>query len=162
VLRRLQNISLVGLSSACFTPLFMAGGKLGAAQLMGLDAMLAQAASERQLVCLLIHHPPLPRMTSKRKALADAQELRAVLERYPPMLVFHGHLHHNRDYAWGDSKIFCTAAASSVSDASYRVLDIHQQNGAWAINMKLKTIAIDEAGQVSFVTVDEQSWQTPN
>jgi 3',5'-cyclic AMP phosphodiesterase CpdA len=159
VLRRLPGISLVGLSSACVTPVFMAGGKLGAAQLMDLDAMLAQAANERNLVCLLIHHPPLPGMTSKRKALADANELQAVLERYPPMLVFHGHLHHNREHAWGASRIFCTAAASSVSDASYRVMDIHQQDGAWTVSMKLKTIAIDEAGQVKFATADEQSWE---
>jgi 3',5'-cyclic AMP phosphodiesterase CpdA len=158
VLRRLGGLSLVGLSSAVVTPVFMAGGRLGAAQLKKFDAMLAQAASERQLVLMLIHHPPLPGMTRARKALADARELQAVLERHPPMLVFHGHLHHNRERCHGASRIFCTAAASSVSDASYRVIDIHQQAGAWAINMKLKTIAIDAAGQLNFATADEQSW----
>jgi 3',5'-cyclic AMP phosphodiesterase CpdA len=162
VLRRLPGIFLVGLSSASVTPVFMAGGRLGAAQLKKLDAMLAQAASERQLVCLLIHHPPLPGMTSSRKALADAQELQAVLEQRPPLLVFHGHLHHNRELAWRDSRIFCTAAASSVCDASYRVLDINQQADGWSVHMQLKTIAIDAAGQVSFVTADEQSWEMPN
>jgi 3',5'-cyclic AMP phosphodiesterase CpdA len=159
VLRRLPGISLIGLSSACVTPVFTAGGKLGKDQLLKLDAMLAQAAKERQLVCLLIHHPPLPGMTNARKALADAEDLQAVLDRHPPMLIFHGHLHHNREYVWGDSKVFCTAAASSVSDASYRVLDIHQQDGAWIVKMKLKTIAIDEAGQIKFVTADKQTWE---
>lgn len=155
------GVRLIGLMSACVTPVFMAGGRLGVDQLARLDVLLEEAQNERRPVVLLIHHPPLPGMTSARKALADAIELQAVLERYPPMLILHGHLHHNREYLWGGSRVFCTAAASSASDASYRVIDIREQPGAWAVRMRLKTIAIDEAGQVGFVTVDEQAWELP-
>lgn len=159
VLRKLGKLSLIGLSSACVTPVFMATGKLGEEQLNRLNKLLKQAASEGQLVCLLIHHPPLPDMTKWRKALSDASDLQAVLERYPPLLIFHGHLHHNREQQWGDSRIYCTASSSSTSDASYRVIDIEEMDDYWTFSMALKSIAIEVSGELGFATVDEQTWQ---
>lgn len=161
VLRKLGKLSLIGLSTACVTPMFMASGKLGEEQLGRLSAMLEVAASENQMVCLLIHHPPLPGMTDWRKALADAGALQDVLESYSPLLIFHGHLHHNRDRQWGDSRIFCTAAASSISDASYRVMDIEDTDDNWIFHMTLKSVAAGMADNLEFVTVDEQAWQIP-
>ena len=159
VLRKLGKLSLIGLSTACVTPVFMASGKLGGEQLERLAEMLKQAAYEQQVVCLLIHHPPLPGMTDWRKGLADADALQAVLEPYPPLLIFHGHLHHNREQQWGDSRIYCTAAASSVSDASYRVIDIEDEGDYLSFRMSLKTVAMENAGELQFATVDEQSWR---
>lgn len=158
VKRELGRICLIGLSSACVSPLFLATGKLGGNQLQGLAVLLEKAADERRLVCLLIHHPPLPQMTKWRKALADAQALQDVLERHPPALIFHGHLHHNREQLWGDSRIFCTAAASSVSDASYRVIDVTDDGERWSVHMTLKSVAIENNGELAFLTVDEQTW----
>jgi 3',5'-cyclic AMP phosphodiesterase CpdA len=159
VLRKLGKLSLIGLSTACVTPVFMASGKLGGEQLGRLAELLKQAACEQQMVCLLIHHPPLPGMTDWRKGLADATALQSVLESYPPLLIFHGHLHHNREQQWGDSRIYCTAAASSVSDASYRVIDIEDKGATLDFRMSLKSVAMESAGELEFVTVDEQSWQ---
>jgi 3',5'-cyclic AMP phosphodiesterase CpdA len=159
VLRKRGKLSFIGLSSACVTPVFMATGKLGEEQLNRLDGMLKQAAGEGQLVCLLIHHPPLPGMTKWRKALSEANELQAVLKRYPPLLIFHGHLHHNREQQWGESRIYCTASASSTSDASYRVIDIEEMDDYWALSMALKSVAIEASGELGFATVDEQTWQ---
>lgn len=159
VLRKRGKLSFIGLSTACVTPLFMASGKLGGGQLERLAEMLKQAASEQQMVCLLIHHPPLPGMTDWRKGLADADALQAVLESYPPLLMFHGHLHHNRERQWGESRIYCTAAASSVSEASYRVIDIEDKGDYVDVRMNLKSIVVENAGEPGFATVDEQSWQ---
>ena len=159
VVRKLGGLSLIGLSTACVTPVFMASGKLGDWQLDMLTELLEQAVSEQQLVCLLIHHPPLPGMTNWRKGLADAGELQMVLEQFPPMLIFHGHLHHNREQQWGDSRIYCTSAASSISDASYRVIDIEDHGEFRTFHMTLKSVAMESGGDLGFVTVDEQSWQ---
>jgi len=161
VLRKAGKLNLIALSTAVVTPVFMASGELGAAQLERLSGLLEQAASEGQLTCLLIHHPPLPGMTNRRKALKDAAALEAVLKRHPPGLVFHGHLHHNREYLWGDSRIYCTAAASSVSDASYRVIDVDDLGDRWALRMVLKSVVVGPTGELKFVVVDEQSWQVP-
>lgn len=159
VLRRLGQLDLIGLSTACVTPVFMASGKLGKEQLKKLAELLDQAESENRFVCLLIHHPPLPGMTKWRKALTDANALQAVLEGHSPMLIFHGHLHHNREQQWGDSRIYCTAAASSVSDASYRVIDIEDKGDSWSFQMTLKSVAMGSANELGFVAIDEQSWQ---
>ena len=161
VLRRMGKLSLIGVSTACVTPVFMATGELGSRQLEKLAALLEQEASEGQLVCLLIHHAPLPGMTKWRKALSDAAALETVLQSYPPVLIFHGHLHHNREVQWGNSRIYCTAAASSVSEASYRVIDIGETSDSWEFHMALKSVAIGPDGELGFAVVDEQSWQTP-
>ena len=161
VLSKHGNISFIGLSTACVTPVFMASGKLGDEQLTRLAGLLQQAADEKQSVCLLIHHPPLPGMTSRRKALADAEALRLVLEANPPLLVFHGHLHHNREQQWGDSRIYCTAAASSAGDASFRIIDIEDRGDYLEFHMRLKSLAIEDTGGLGFVTVDDQRWQVP-
>ena len=159
VLRKRGKISFIGLSTACVTPVFMASGELGEEQLNTLAELLEQAACEGQMVCLLIHHAPLPGMTKWRKALVDADALQAVLEDHPPMLIFHGHLHHNRELQWGESRIYCTTAASSVSDASYRVIDIEDRADRWVFRMILKSIAIKRSGELEFAMVDEQLWQ---
>ena len=159
VVRKLGKLNLIGVSTACVTPVFMASGTLGAEQLQKLDALLLQAEAENQMVVLLIHHPPFPGMTNWRKGLTDASALQDVLKHRPPSLIFYGHLHHNLETKWGDTRIYCTAAASSVSDASYRVIDIEDMEDHWVFRMSLKSIDIGAAGQTGFVTIDEQSWQ---
>ena len=159
VLRKLGKLSLIGLSTSIVTPVFMATGKLSDEQLEQLDKLLREAASEGQVVCLLIHHPPLPGMTKWRKALVNADALELVLDRHPPALIFHGHLHHNRELQRGNSHIYCTAAASSASDASYRVIEIEDCGEHMVFRATLKSIAIGPSAELEFVTVDEQSWQ---
>lgn len=161
VLRKLGKLSLIGLSTAVVSPLFMATGKLGTGQLEELACLLEAAAAEQQLTCLLIHHPPLHGMTKRRKALTNTQALQDVLGSFPPALIFHGHLHHNREHQWGDTRIFCTAAASSVSDASYRVIDIDEHGDHWSLHMALKSVAIDSSGELGFPVVDEHNWILP-
>ena len=159
VLRKHGRLSFISLSSACVTPVFMATGKLGRVQLEKLSRLLKQAADEGQLVCLLIHHPPLPGMTSWRKALVDAGALQNVLKDHPPAVILHGHLHHNRELQWSDSRIYCTSAASSASDASYRVFDIDESDDSWNIQMTLKSIGMESGGEPEFVVVDQQYWE---
>ena len=161
VVRKFGKLSLIGLSTGCVTPIFMASGKLGEEQLQRLDVLLQQAAAEDQMVVLLIHHPPLSGMTDWRKALTDATALQAVLQRHPPLLIFYGHLHHNHEQHWGETRIFCTAAASSVSDASYRVIDIEDREDCWAFRMSLKSVSLESGGELEFATIDDQSWQVP-
>jgi 3',5'-cyclic AMP phosphodiesterase CpdA len=160
-LRKHGGLSFIGVSSACVTPVFMATGRVGKGQLERLGGMLRQAADEGQLVCLLIHHPPLPGMSKWRKALSDAVALKKVLGKHPPALIFHGHLHHNRELQWGHTHIYCTSAASSCCDASYRVIDIEASGDHWDLAMTLKTISIESETEPEFVVVDQQCWELP-
>jgi len=160
VVRRLGKIDLIGLSAACVTPVFMATGSLGNDQLNRLEILLRKSMDDGRMAVLLIHHPPLPGLSSRRKALTDDGAVEDVLNRYPPALVFYGHLHRNQELQLGETRVYCTAAASSVSDASYRVVDIAESGDGWSFSMQLKTLDLDNDGEPEFVTIDEQSWES--
>jgi len=160
VVRTLGKIDLIGLSTACVKPVFMATGSLGRDQLNRLEAILQKSAAQGHMVVLLIHHPPLPGLSSRRKALTDDGALEEVLKQYPPAVVFYGHMHRNQELQLGQTRIYCTAAASSVSDASYRVIDIGEHDDGWSFRMQLKTLDLVNGGEPAFVTIDEQSWES--
>lgn len=147
--RRLDGVppvELIGVSSACPAPLFMASGRLGGAQLARLDAALTQAQGFR---CLLIHHPPLPAMTSWRKGLHDARALEALLARRGVELVLHGHVHRNVSHLGvGGMRVFGTASASSVggkAGAAYRCFEVTDVGDRWRVEMRLMDVLPDGA-----------------
>lgn len=152
--RKSGPLTVIGLSSAVVSPLFMATGRLDDAQLEALPGLLKQARAESQLLAVLIHHPPLAGMTGRRKSLLNAAGLQKILRDQPPDLLFYGHLHHNRETHWQDARLYCTAAASSVGNASYRVIDIEDMGAYYQLQMTLKAIAKD-----GLVELDTNSWE---
>lgn len=91
--RRVGPVALIGINSAHPTPCFQASGDIGAHQ----AARLADALEEtgRQGLCrvVMIHHPPLARLTPRRKSLRDADRFAACIARHGAELVLHGHTH---------------------------------------------------------------------
>lgn len=161
VVRQHGPLTLIGLSTANVSPVFMASGKLDETQLQALPGLLQQARAAGQLVAILIHHPPLPGMTGYRKSLVNAADLEAILADQPPDLMFYGHLHRNRETLWHDARIYCTSAASSVADAAYRIIDLEDSGDQFSLTMQLKTIDADARGLPCFVVIDEASWTIP-
>lgn len=174
VIRKNGPLTVIGLSSAVVSSVFMATGRLDEVQLKALPGLLKQAREEGQLVALLIHHPPLPGMTRLRKSLLNAARLQEILAKQPPDLLFYGHLHDNREKLWQGARLYCTAAASSVENASYRVIDIEDKGEHYQVQMTLKAIAAngldthvldtltaDAAAipQPDFVELDCRSWE---
>lgn len=92
-LRRRDGVALVNLCSAVPTPPFFAGGRLGEAQLHRLGGALDRLGREGLFRVVMLHHPPVAGVVSRRKALEDAAALREVLERHGAELVLHGHAH---------------------------------------------------------------------
>ncbi len=97
--RRLEGVAFVGLCSAIPTPIFRAGGLLGRKQLERLDRLLALLGERGLCRVLMIHHPIVESDESKRRALRDAAELRAILAHRGAELVVHGHKHRRREHA---------------------------------------------------------------
>ena len=91
-LRVRAGVALVGVSSAVPTPPGSARGRIGERQLARLEQVLTQAGEDGLARVVLVHHPVLAG-APRRKALADAPRLRAVLARAGAELVLHGHLH---------------------------------------------------------------------
>lgn len=152
------QVCLIGLSSAVPTPMFMASGRLGADQCQALDAALGSAEGFR---CVLVHHPPLPGMTSRRKGLADAPELARVLARRGAELVLHGHVHRNvAAKAPGGARVFGTASASASTEgkevAAYRCFDVSRTGCGWRVDMRLMSLVSDG----NFEATARESWET--
>ena len=150
--REFGHVRLVGASSALVTPPFSARGALGPEQFQRLEADLLEGRRNGQVTCLAIHHPPLPGMEKWRKALLEATALEALILRQRPAFALCGHLHHNVTVVAGQTRVFCTASASSVNEASFRVFDIDPHH----IHMRLMTITSDRRG---FGPAEELEWQ---
>jgi len=95
-LRRRGEIAIIGLCSGLPTPMFMASGRLGSAQLDSFATLLADAGRENLFRVVLIHHPPVIGNGGRRKALRDRAALSATLRRLGAELVLHGHHHQAR------------------------------------------------------------------
>jgi 3',5'-cyclic AMP phosphodiesterase CpdA len=149
-------VSLLGLSSACPTPLFMAHGRVGEVQLRTLDRSLAEASGFR---CVLLHHPPLRGGASWRKRLRDAPALQCVLDRHGAELVLHGHVHRNVSArSAGGVPVFGTASASSSSPpAAYRRIDVARSADGWQVDMRL--IMVSAAGDRQ--ELERLAWTAP-
>lgn len=160
VLREIDGIAFVGVSSALPTAPLLATGRLGAAQLGRLRDVLGELRRRGAFTCLLIHHPPVTGLTHWRKRLADSGMLEQLLclERVPVAL--HGHLHCDLRALRGETRVYGTAPASSViaaAPASYRVLDVERESGGWRVTMTLKR---HDAASGTFTIVDQERWRT--
>jgi len=95
-LRRRGPIAFVGVCTAEPTPWFKAGGSVGPAQRERLEELLTELGEAGLCRVVLIHHPINDGATSRRRSLADAREVRAVLRRAGADLVLHGHNHRTQ------------------------------------------------------------------
>lgn len=86
-------VAIVNLSSAVPTPLHLAQGTLGAAQVEKARTLLAEAGARGLYRVVLVHHPICAGVVSRRKALTDRHALQAVLKVVGAELVLHGHAH---------------------------------------------------------------------
>ena len=95
VVRVRQSLAIVGLCSAEPTPLFMANGSLGPAQLERLERTL-EGLGERGLTRVVaLHHPPTAEQVGWRRRLVDWRALQEVIARGGAELVLHGHRHRS-------------------------------------------------------------------
>ncbi len=69
LVREWENLRLLGLNTSCVTRIFSAAGELGTQQRQRLIRALKKNPGDQRFQCLLIHHPPFPGMTRRRKAL---------------------------------------------------------------------------------------------
>ena len=86
-------VAIVNLSSAVPTPIHLAQGALGAAQIERARAMLRDTAAQGLCRVVLVHHPVARGVVSARKSLTDAEALRGMLREVGADLILHGHAH---------------------------------------------------------------------
>lgn len=146
--RQRRNIALIGLSSAVPQSLFRAGGRLGADQLEKLGQVLHELRQRGFYRVILIHHPPVPGLTKRRRALDDDGSLKRLLEEHGADLVLYGHNHrHGRmtlETRLGPAHIMgvpsATSPAHGVYDAAaWYLYKIRRLDGAWTANVTVRS-----------------------
>jgi 3',5'-cyclic AMP phosphodiesterase CpdA len=142
--RRFGDIGIVALSSAIPTMPFVAGGKLGTAQLSYLASALDRLGREGLFRVVLIHHPPLPGQASWARGLRDAKKLREMLREHGAELVLHGHRHQQTvealDTVSGPAIIVGVPSASEAIEgrapaARYNEYTIGRAGNGWRVEM---------------------------
>jgi 3',5'-cyclic AMP phosphodiesterase CpdA len=140
--RRRGSVVLIGISTAVPTLAFRATGRLGAAQLGRLAALLDEHAGTFRVV--LIHHPPQTKPEWRDRRLIDGDAFIAVLRQHGAELVLHGHEHLDL-VRWFDTPQ-CKVAAVGVPSASatvgwkydpaaYNLYVVEGSAGAWRCEM---------------------------
>lgn len=162
VVREFEDVVVIGVASAHPTPILLASGSLGEAQLERLEAAARGVRERGKFCCVLIHHPPVPGVVGRRRALADAAALESLLERQSVDLILHGHTHRNEEIAVGGRMIYSTASASSVAahaPAAYRVIDVERDaDGGWQVEMTLKCLASIDGQHRRLELVEQTRW----
>lgn len=156
--RNIGSVQLLGLNSSCVTRIFSAAGEIGQQQRLRLLPLLDSGRKKGQFQVLLIHHPPFPGMTIRRKALRDDRELEELCRSRSPNLVLYGHLHRDRQHNVDDGRVYGTGSASYVSDASYRVFDIDETEQGWDCRMRLMKICDGVEGLSDAVLSESDIW----
>ncbi len=151
VIRQLDDVTLLGASSALPTRLGSACGALGSGQLERLEQALSAAADGPRVLAL--HHPPLPGMSRFRKRLRDAPALAERLSRLPVDLVLHGHGHHSVRREQEALRVLGIGSAS-YERSSYREIHCARTQTGWLLDVAL--VVRNAAGD--FETVERLSW----
>jgi 3',5'-cyclic AMP phosphodiesterase CpdA len=149
-LRRRGPLALIGVSSAVPTAPLMATGRLGKAQLVALDDILARLATEDAFRVLLVHHPL--HSTSRVKRLTDSRALRALIRQHGVDLVLHGHDHiHSTMWLEGPRREIPAIGVPSASSigyghypaAAFNLFSIAREDGAWHCEQTTRAIDRD-------------------
>lgn len=145
--RQRRNIALIGLSSAVPQSLFRAGGRVGADQLKQLGPALQDLRQRGFYRVVLIHHPPVPGLTPRRRALDDDQELKKILMDQGADLVLYGHNHrHGRtllETRFGPAHIMGAPSATSPGHGTYDaaawyLYKIRRVEGTWSAGVTVR------------------------
>ncbi len=128
-LRIAGRVAWIGLCSAIATPIFRAGGELGAVQRERLRRLLALLGERGYCRVILIHHPVHQDGEPERRALWDAGVLRALLAEVGAELVVHGHKHRRRvhllDGPQGPIPAIGVPSSSEVGSRPDRIAQYH-------------------------------------
>jgi 3',5'-cyclic AMP phosphodiesterase CpdA len=142
-LRLRGPVALIGLSTAIATPLFMATGALGDAQIARTATMLGALRGANLFRVVMIHHPPLAPPSSHHKRLIDAAAFREAIAGVGAELIIHGHDHvHSLGWIAGDGGRVpvvgvpsASAATGTKHLAAYNLYRIGGGPGAWRCEM---------------------------
>jgi len=164
-LRRRGPVALVGLSTAVATPLFMATGKLGRAQIARAAKMLGELRDAHAFRVVMIHHPPVAPPSAHHKRLIDAAAFREAIATVGAELIIHGH-DHVHTLGWlagneGQVPVVGVPSASACAGmkhhaAAYNLYAVGGGPGAWSCEVVSR--GLSASGAVDEINRFALSW----
>ncbi|MDK9707559.1 MAG: metallophosphoesterase [Desulforhopalus sp.] len=151
-LRIRRDIALISTSTARPSALHLATGRLGKEQVAKLEMLLQQLPGQHLFRILLIHHPPISGVVSRRRSLTDASALQALIARYGVELVLFGHAHKTiQGSLSGPVGLIPAMGVPSVSSlvrtderrARYSLYEIKRSADRWIVRMEERIFAAD-------------------
>jgi 3',5'-cyclic AMP phosphodiesterase CpdA len=151
-LRIRNHIALIGTSTARPSALHLATGTIGRRQLAKLEMILQQLDGQHLFRILLIHHPPISGVVSRRRSLTDASPLQALIARYGVELVLFGHAHRTAQGSLpGPAGPIPAIGVPSVSSlgrveerrARYSLYHIKRSADQWVVRMEERIFTAD-------------------
>jgi 3',5'-cyclic AMP phosphodiesterase CpdA len=164
-LRRRGPVALVGLSTAVATPLFMATGELGRAQIARAAKMLGELRDAHAFRVVMIHHPPVAPASAHHKRLIDAAAFREAVAAVGAELIIHGHDHvHALGWLAGNEGRVPVVGVPSASAcagmkhhaAAYNLYAIGGGPGAWSCEVMSR--GFSASGAVEEINRFALSW----
>ena len=144
-----RNIALIGITTAQPQSLRRASGSVGTPQLKALAEVLPILKARGFCRVVMMHHAPIPGITSDRRALRDAEAVKEVLTQNGAELVLHGH-NHKRSHHTLENKSGRVAVIGAPSVSLNSTIGHHK--GGWSL------FTIDRAEGKWTISVTERSW----
>ena len=148
-LRLRENVAIIGVNTARATAPFMATGYFGATQAHRLAQMLDETGENGLFRVVLIHHPPVRRITTRLKRLFGIGLFQEVVRRHGAELVLHGHTHEaSLHHIAGPSRSVPVVGVSAVAQgyggrrpaARFNLFTINGGPGEWSCRMEARGI----------------------
>jgi 3',5'-cyclic AMP phosphodiesterase CpdA len=161
--RVVNDVALIGLNSGVPTPLFKAYGKLNEKSLDALAHILNACKEAHLYRCVILHHPPLPGITTLSRGLQNDHLLQALLREAGAELVLYGHnhkQHHERlTTNHGVCHIVGTPSASIGLNsryelARYNLFSIRRLTDGWSTKIQGRGLQENYGDVVDLGTTD--------
>jgi len=143
-------LAMVGVSTACPMPPFMASGRIGERQLAALRERLIELGRDGLFRVVLIHHPPFDARGQWRKRLVDSAEFRAVIADAGAELVLHGHTHRSGltklPTPRGAAPVIGVPSASAKFDyhgkghGQYHLYRVERDGEGWRVEVEVRGV----------------------
>lgn len=160
ILRRRNDISVIGCNSARASAPFLATGYFKKDQAAGLKEMLEAERDAGQFRVVLIHHAPFPGATDRHKRLRGMSNFLKTIAEAGAELILHGHTHLATLEAIpgpnGEVPVICVPAAYQWTGfrkppAGINLFEISGKSGEWRVTMQRHSLtdSADEPFQLS-------------
>lgn len=156
--RKCGATAVIGISSARPTAPFLATGSVGRAQLERLGRILTRTGADHLFRLVLIHHPPVQGLVSRRRCLTDQPALAEVIRTSGAELILHGHTHRFGETSLegpdGEIPVIGVPSLTALSGkgdrrAGFRLYRIYPAGGGWNVTIETYRYSVSRSAFVS-------------